>query len=125
LKITSIICSPDWVGDLVVVLERIYENPVYTEDHPNPYREFEQLEEIVEVSLYSKSYNITSIRCLIMICFGVYDLRQGAAVTRWADIVNVTYNKQDDDLTNLLNLADKLAKELSSVAKKFKTPIME
>lgn len=58
-------------------------------------------------------------------CFGVYDLQQGAAVTRWADIVNVTYNKQDDDLTNLLNLADKLAKELTSVAKKFKTPIME
>lgn len=61
------ICSPDWIGDLVVVLERIYENPVYTEDHPNPYREFEQLEEIVEVSLYSKSNNITSFRCLIMI----------------------------------------------------------
>jgi hypothetical protein len=53
------------------------------------------------------------------------DSPQGAAVTRWADIVNATYDKQDDDLTNLLKLADKLSKELISVAKKFKTAIME
>ncbi|GAB5586840.1 hypothetical protein Unana1_01740 [Umbelopsis nana] len=89
--------NPDWIGDLVAMLERIYENPVYAEDHPRPYQEFEQLDEVVE----------------------------GAAVTRWADIVNATYDKQDDDLTNLLKLADKLSKELISVAKKFKTAIME
>jgi hypothetical protein len=33
------------------MLERIYENPVYAEDHPNPYRELEQIDEIVEVGL--------------------------------------------------------------------------
>jgi len=33
------------------MLERIYENPVYAEDHPNPYRELEQIDEIVEVCL--------------------------------------------------------------------------
>jgi hypothetical protein len=41
--------SPDWIDDLVTMLERIYENPVYAEDHPNPYRELEQIDEIVEV----------------------------------------------------------------------------
>ncbi|KAG2181874.1 hypothetical protein INT44_008690 [Umbelopsis vinacea] len=89
--------NPDWIDDLATMLERIYENPVYAEDHPNPYRELEQIDEIVE----------------------------GAAVTRWAEIVNVTYDKQSDDLTNLLNLADKLSKELTAVAKKFKGPIMD
>lgn len=88
---------PDWIADLVSMLERIYDNVVYLEDHPAPYREFEQLDEIIE----------------------------GAAVSRWAEIVNVTYNKEDDDLTNLLNLADKLSKELTSVTKKFKLPIFE
>ncbi|KAJ2961577.1 hypothetical protein NQZ79_g3174 [Umbelopsis isabellina] len=88
---------PDWVADLVSMLERIYDNVVYLEDHPEPYREFEQLDEIIE----------------------------GAAVSRWAEIVNVTYNKEDDDLTNLLNLADKLSKELTSVTKKFKLPIFD
>ncbi|KAI9243823.1 hypothetical protein BDA99DRAFT_529801 [Phascolomyces articulosus] len=89
--------SPMWVYDLVGMLDKIYDNPAYVQDHPDPHLAFSRLEETVE----------------------------GAAVSRWRTIEKVLDNSQDS-LTNLLALADKLIKELVSISKKkFKTPIQE
>ncbi|KAI8096728.1 uncharacterized protein BX664DRAFT_291795 [Halteromyces radiatus] len=87
--------SPDWIRDLVSMLDRIYENPFYLSTHPNPLGQFQSLVETVE----------------------------GAAVERWRSLEKACI-KDEDDLTNLLTLADKLIKELVSLAtKKFKSPI--
>ncbi|KAI9005425.1 hypothetical protein CLU79DRAFT_841103 [Phycomyces nitens] len=88
--------SPEWVADLVGMLDKIYENTAYIEDHADPLQEFILLEETIE----------------------------GAAVERWRYIEKVSNNPENDDLTNLLTMADKLQKELVSLSKKkFKTPI--
>ncbi|KAG0169801.1 hypothetical protein DFQ30_003238, partial [Apophysomyces sp. BC1015] len=88
--------SPEWVQDIVSLLDRIYENPAYVEDHENPLVAFEQLEETVE----------------------------GAAVARWRGIEKACNNPDNDDLTNLLAMADKLIKELVTLTKrKYKAPI--
>ncbi|OAD78410.1 hypothetical protein PHYBLDRAFT_69648 [Phycomyces blakesleeanus NRRL 1555(-)] len=88
--------NPEWVADLVGMLDKIYENTAYLEDHADPLQEFILLEETIE----------------------------GAAVERWRYIEKVSNNPENDDLTNLLTMADKLQKELVSLSKrKFKTPI--
>ncbi|KAI7868232.1 hypothetical protein BDF14DRAFT_1881026 [Spinellus fusiger] len=90
--------SPEWVGDLVGMLDKIYENPAYLEDHADPLQEFVRLEETIE----------------------------GAAVERWRYIENASNKPENDALTNLLAMADKLQKELVSLSKrKFKTPIKD
>ncbi|KAI8391683.1 uncharacterized protein BYT42DRAFT_204279 [Radiomyces spectabilis] len=88
--------SPQWVADIVTMLDRIYDNPAYLEDHDSPLREFASLEEVVK----------------------------GAAVTRWTLLEESVKNSENDDMTKLLTLADKLLKDLVSLSKrKFKTPI--
>ena len=87
---------PSWVYDLVGMLDKIYENPAYLEDHADPQMAFLRLEETVE----------------------------GAAVSRWRSIEKAAISNDQDSLTNLLTLADKLIKELVSISKKkFNTPI--
>ncbi|KAI8333569.1 hypothetical protein BC941DRAFT_433809 [Chlamydoabsidia padenii] len=87
--------SPDWIRDSVSMLDRIYDDPLYLQTHPNPLSQYQTLVETVE----------------------------GAAVERWRSLEKACI-KDSDDLTNLLTLADKLIKELVSLAtKKFKTPI--
>ncbi|KAG0163815.1 hypothetical protein DFQ28_011189 [Apophysomyces sp. BC1034] len=90
--------SPEWVSDLVGMLDKIYENPAFLEDHPDPLQEFARLEETVE----------------------------GAAVERWRYIEKASNNPENDALTNLMTMAEKLQKELVSLSKrKFKTPIKD
>ncbi|SAL95680.1 hypothetical protein [Absidia glauca] len=90
--------SPQWISDLIAMLDKIYENPAYLEDHANPIQQLHNLEEVVE----------------------------GAAVERWRLLGGETNNPEEDDLTNLLNLADKLIKEYVSLTnKKFKTPLKD
>ncbi|CAO3615559.1 unnamed protein product [Cunninghamella echinulata] len=85
----------DWVFDIVYMLDRIYDDPLYLEKYPNPHQKFKDLEVSIE----------------------------GAAVERWRTLEK-TCRKSDDDLTNLLTMADKLIKELVPLAtKKFKSPI--
>ncbi|KAI9496068.1 hypothetical protein BDB00DRAFT_927113 [Zychaea mexicana] len=87
---------PSWVYDLVGMLDKIYENPAYLEDHADPMLAFSRLEETVE----------------------------GAAVSRWRTLEKAILDDTQDSLTNLLTLADKLIKELVSISKKkFSTPI--
>lgn len=51
---------------------------------------------------------------------------QGAAVERWGQIEKKSRNLEEDDLFNLITMADNLSKELSLVAKKkFSVPIMD
>jgi len=57
----------------------------------------------------------TTLHCL--------QLKQGAAVSRWRVLEKSVLNPKNDDMTNLMNMADKLIKELVSVAKKFKKPL--
>lgn len=45
-----LIDSPDWVNDLVGMLDKIYENPAYLEDHADPMTEFLRLEDTVQAS---------------------------------------------------------------------------
>lgn len=40
---------PDWVYGLVAMLDKIYENPAYQEDHSDPLLTLTRLEETVEV----------------------------------------------------------------------------
>ncbi|KAI9305848.1 hypothetical protein BJ944DRAFT_282170 [Cunninghamella echinulata] len=85
----------DWVFDIVYMLDRIYDDPLYLEKYPNPHQKFKDLEVSIE----------------------------GAAVERWRTLEK-TCRQSDDDLTNLLTMADKLIKELVPLAtKKFKSPI--
>ncbi|CAO3595997.1 unnamed protein product [Absidia cylindrospora] len=87
--------SPEWIRESVSMLDRIYEDPLYLKTHPNPLSQYQNLVETVE----------------------------GAAVERWRSLEKACI-KDEDDLTNLLTLADKLIKELVSLAtKKFKSPI--
>ncbi|CAO3598850.1 unnamed protein product [Absidia cylindrospora] len=87
--------SPDWILDTVAMLDRIHDDPIYLHAHPNPSSQYQSLVEIVE----------------------------GAAVERWRSLEKACV-KGDDDLVNLLTLADKLIKELVSLStKKFKTSI--
>ncbi|RUS17300.1 hypothetical protein BC938DRAFT_476301, partial [Jimgerdemannia flammicorona] len=48
----------------------------------------------------------------------------GAAVTRWYDIDATASKDEKDDLSRLIALADKLIKELETLLKRFKAPIM-
>ncbi|KAI8388415.1 uncharacterized protein BYT42DRAFT_510820 [Radiomyces spectabilis] len=88
---------PEWISDLVTMLDKIYENPVFLQDHTDPLVEFGNLEEIVE----------------------------GAAVERWRRLEkNFNNPENSDDLERLVSMADKLLQELVSLAKrKFKTSI--
>ncbi|CAO0801326.1 unnamed protein product [Mucor circinelloides] len=87
--------NPNYVKDQIALLDSIYENPAYLEDHPDPIRQFSLLEETIA----------------------------GAAVSRWRVLEKSVLNPKNDDMTNLMNMADKLIKELVSVAKKFKKPL--
>ncbi|CAO3646459.1 unnamed protein product [Cunninghamella echinulata] len=90
--------NPQWISDIIAMLDKIYENPAYLEDHANPLQQLHNLEEVVE----------------------------GAAVERWRIVEREANNQSDDCLTNLLNLADKLIKEYVSLTnKKFKTPLKD
>ncbi|KAI8098717.1 uncharacterized protein BX664DRAFT_354245 [Halteromyces radiatus] len=90
--------NPQWISDLIAMLDKIYENPAYLEDHANPVQQLLNLEEVVE----------------------------GAAVERWRLVEREANNQEEDDLTNLLTLADKLIKEYVSLTnKKFKTPLKD
>ncbi|KAF7728272.1 hypothetical protein EC973_006446 [Apophysomyces ossiformis] len=90
--------DPEWVTDLVGMLDKIYENPAFLEDHPDPLQEFARLEETVE----------------------------GAAVERWRYIEKASNNPENDALTNLMTMAEKIQKELASLTKRrFKTPIKD
>ncbi|KAG1109149.1 hypothetical protein G6F40_008883 [Rhizopus arrhizus] len=84
--------DPTLVRDQVALLESIYENPAYLEDHSNPLEQFVFLEDTIA----------------------------GAAVSRWRVLEKSVLNPKNDDMTNLMNLADKLIKELVTVAKRFK-----
>ncbi|KAI8338001.1 hypothetical protein BC941DRAFT_424318 [Chlamydoabsidia padenii] len=87
--------SPDWIHDLTSMLDRLYDDPLYLQTNPNSNLQYQNLVETVE----------------------------GAAVERWRSLQQDCI-KGDDDLANLLTLADKLTKELVSLAtKKFKSPI--
>ncbi|CEG75561.1 hypothetical protein RMATCC62417_10582 [Rhizopus microsporus] len=87
--------DPALVKDQVALLDSIYENPAYLEDHANPLEQFLSLEETIA----------------------------GAAVSRWRVLEKSVLNPKNDDMTNLMNLADKLIKELVTVAKRFKKPL--
>ncbi|KAI9485405.1 MAG: hypothetical protein EXX96DRAFT_513980 [Benjaminiella poitrasii] len=87
--------NPEFVKDQIDLLDSIYENPAYLEDHSDPIRQFILLEETIA----------------------------GAAVSRWRVLEKSVLNSQNDDMTNLMHLADKLIKELVGVAKKFKKPL--
>ncbi|CEP17674.1 hypothetical protein [Parasitella parasitica] len=87
--------SSNYVKAQIALLDSIYENPAYLEDHPDPIRQFSLLEETIA----------------------------GAAVSRWRVLEKSVLDPQNDDMTNLMNMADKLIKELVSVAKKFKQPL--
>ncbi|CDS04773.1 hypothetical protein LRAMOSA07303 [Lichtheimia ramosa] len=88
--------KPDWVYGLVAMLDKIYENPAYQEDHSDPLLTLTRLEETVE----------------------------GAAVSRWRTLTKSACPDGQDTLEDLLPLADKLIKELSSIStKKFTKPI--
>jgi hypothetical protein len=45
-----LIYSPNYVKDQIALLDSIYENPAYLEDHPDPIRQFSLLEETIAVS---------------------------------------------------------------------------
>ncbi|KAI7904405.1 uncharacterized protein BX663DRAFT_560086 [Cokeromyces recurvatus] len=87
--------NPEFVKDQIDLLDNIYENPAYLEDHSDPYQHFNLLEETIA----------------------------GAAVSRWRVLEKSVLNPKNDDMTNLMHLADKLIKELVGVAKKFKKPL--
>ncbi|KAI8975730.1 hypothetical protein BDF20DRAFT_977296 [Mycotypha africana] len=87
--------NPQFVKDQIALLDILYENPAYREDHSDPYQQFALLEETVA----------------------------GAAVSRWRVLEKSMLDPKNDDMTNLMNLADKLIKELVGVAKKFKKPL--
>ncbi|CAO3590690.1 unnamed protein product [Absidia cylindrospora] len=90
--------NPQWISDLIAMLDKIYENPAYLEDHANPIQQLHNLEEVVE----------------------------GAAVERWRLLGGEADDQDGDDLENLLTLADKLIKEYVSLTnKKFKTPLKD
>ncbi|KAI9316096.1 hypothetical protein BX666DRAFT_2028321 [Dichotomocladium elegans] len=90
--------KPDWVYSLVNILDKIYENPAYQEDHSDPFLTLTRLEVTVE----------------------------GAAVERWRALEKTHIDPSRDSLDNLLTLADKLIKELSSICtKKFPKPIKD
>lgn len=42
--------SPDWIRDSVSMLDRIYEDPLYQQTHPDPLRQYKNLVETVEVT---------------------------------------------------------------------------
>ncbi|KAI9317539.1 hypothetical protein BX666DRAFT_2026816 [Dichotomocladium elegans] len=87
---------PGWVDELVSMLDKIYENPAYREDHPDPLRSFSRLKEAL----------------------------QGAAVGRWRHLESQANNASEDSLTNLLTLSDKLIKEIVGLSKqRFTTAI--
>ncbi|GAA5797543.1 hypothetical protein HPULCUR_002931 [Helicostylum pulchrum] len=87
--------NPELVNEQIALLDSIYENPAYLEDHEDPLQQFNALEDTIA----------------------------GAAVSRWRVLERSVLNPQNDDMTNLMNMADKLIKELVSVAKKFKKPL--
>ncbi|KAI9023757.1 hypothetical protein CLU79DRAFT_803967 [Phycomyces nitens] len=89
--------SPEWVGDLVSTLDRVYDNPAYIQGHRRPLLAIDSLTEIVE----------------------------GAAVVRWRSIGKTEEGSYDDGgITVLIALAEKLVKEFVSLTqKRFKTPI--
>ncbi|ORX53565.1 hypothetical protein DM01DRAFT_1322519 [Hesseltinella vesiculosa] len=90
--------NPRWISDIIAMLDKIYENPAYQEDHDNPLNQLHNLEEVVE----------------------------GAAVERWRLVQKETTDPEQDLLPNLLTLADKLIKEYVSLTnKKFKTPLKD
>ncbi|KAG1471384.1 hypothetical protein G6F56_002153 [Rhizopus delemar] len=84
--------DPVLVKNQVCLLESIYENPAYLEVHPDPFKQFVLLEDTIA----------------------------GAAVSRWRVLEKSVLNPENDDMTNLMKLADKLIKELVTVAKRFK-----
>lgn len=55
--------SPNYVKDQIALLDSIYENPAYLEDHPDPIRQFSLLEETIAVGF-----------CLDVICFHLIKL---------------------------------------------------
>ncbi|KAI9334636.1 hypothetical protein BD770DRAFT_416074 [Pilaira anomala] len=87
--------NPELVNEQIALLDSIYENPAYLEDHEDPLQQFNALEDAIA----------------------------GAAVSRWRVLERSVLNPENDDMTNLMNMADKLIKELVSVAKKFKKPL--
>ncbi|KAL0089298.1 hypothetical protein F4703DRAFT_1973871 [Phycomyces blakesleeanus] len=89
--------SPEWVGDLVSSLDRIYDNPAYIQGHRGPLLALDTLTEVVE----------------------------GAAVVRWRSIGKIEDdNYEDGGITGLIGLAEMLIKEFVSLTKRrFKAPI--
>ncbi|CAO3703440.1 unnamed protein product [Rhizopus stolonifer] len=87
--------NPALIRDQIDLLGGIYENPAYLEDHEDPLEQFSLLEDTIA----------------------------GAAVSRWRVLEKSVLNPENDDMTNLMNLADKLIKELVTVAKRFKKPL--
>ncbi|CAO3610411.1 unnamed protein product [Mucor hiemalis] len=87
--------DPDFVKEQIALLDSIYDNPAYLEDHANPLQQFTSLEDTIA----------------------------GAAVSRWRVLEKSVLDPKNDDMTNLMNMADKLIKELVGVAKKFKKPL--
>ncbi|KAI8987003.1 hypothetical protein BDB01DRAFT_849161 [Pilobolus umbonatus] len=81
--------------DKIELLDKIYENPLYLEDHTDPIQQFNSLEDTIA----------------------------GAAVSRWRVLEKSVLNPQNDDMTNLMNMANKLIEELVIVAKRFKKPL--
>ncbi|KAI8973443.1 hypothetical protein BDF20DRAFT_960679 [Mycotypha africana] len=88
--------SPQWIEDIVDILEKIHTHPVYAEAHPDITADIIQLEECIK----------------------------GAAVERWSNIEQLINDPSRDILSNLYTMADKLCKELGSIARKrFSQPI--
>ncbi|KAG1151513.1 hypothetical protein G6F37_002376 [Rhizopus arrhizus] len=87
--------DPGLIQDQIALLDSIYENPAYLEDHEDPLEQFVLLEDTIA----------------------------GAAVSRWRVLEKSVLDPKNDDMTNLMNLADKLIKELVTVAKRFKKPL--
>jgi hypothetical protein len=49
--------SPDWIRDSVSMLDRIYEDPLYQQTHPNPLSQYKNLVETVEVTKETRCVN--------------------------------------------------------------------
>ncbi|RCI06704.1 hypothetical protein CU098_011502 [Rhizopus stolonifer] len=87
--------KPEFVKEQIGLLDSVYESPAYLEDHSESSDQFNLLEDTIA----------------------------GAAVSRWRVFEKSILDPKNDDMMNLMNMADKLIKELVGVAKKFKKPL--
>lgn len=60
--------SPQWISDLIAMLDKIYENPAYLEDHANPIQQLHNLEEVVEVRRDTTERSELTIALIIGCC---------------------------------------------------------